>query len=95
MSMIHKEKTKRDTLNLRIKPELKGLIDRAVELSGKNRTDFILDAAKHAAEDTLLDSTVIAVNSKAYSEYLSRLDERPNPNARLRGSLTAPAPWKM
>ncbi|HVP00724.1 MAG TPA: DUF1778 domain-containing protein, partial [Bryobacteraceae bacterium] len=54
-------KPKRDTLNLRIKPELRGLIDRAAELSGKNRTDFVLDAARNAAENALLDRTVFAV----------------------------------
>ena len=46
------EKAKRDTLNLRIKTEWRGLIDRAAELSRKNRTDFVLDAARVAAEDT-------------------------------------------
>jgi hypothetical protein len=33
------------------------LIDRAAKLAGKNRTDFVLDAARRAAEDTLLDRT--------------------------------------
>ena len=42
---------KRDTLNLRIEPEVRGLIDRAAKVRGKNRTDFILDAAQQAAED--------------------------------------------
>ncbi|MBV8068598.1 MAG: DUF1778 domain-containing protein, partial [Acidobacteriaceae bacterium] len=49
---------KRETLNIRIKPEVRGLIDRAAELVGKNRTDFVLDAARQAAEDALLERTV-------------------------------------
>ena len=53
MPVIQQEKTKRDTLNLRIKPDLRGLIDRAAELSGKNRTDFVLDAARHGAQAIL------------------------------------------
>jgi uncharacterized protein (DUF1778 family) len=88
------EKTKRDTLNLRIKPELRGLIDRAAELSGKNRTDFVLDAARVAAEDALLDRTIFAVNAKAYAEFLARLDAPPRPNERLRRSLRTNAPWE-
>ena len=87
-------KAKRDTLNLRIKPELRGLIDRAAELSGKNRTDFVLDAARVAAEDALLDRTALAVNAKAYAEFLARLDAPPRPNARLRRSLRMHAPWE-
>ncbi|MBI3680533.1 MAG: DUF1778 domain-containing protein [Acidobacteria bacterium] len=88
------QKAKRDTLNIRIKPELRGLIDRAAELSGKNRTDFVLDAARVAAEDALLDRTVFVFNAKAYAEFLTRLDAPPRPNARLRRSLQTTAPWE-
>jgi uncharacterized protein (DUF1778 family) len=87
-------KGRRDTLNLRIKPELRGLIDRAAELTGKNRTDFVLNAARHAAEDALLDRTVFAVSPKAYAEFLARLDAPPSPNVRLRRSLETAAPWE-
>ena len=58
---------KRQTLNLRIKPEERGLIDRAAKTLGKTRTDFVLDAARRAAEDTLLDRTGFAVSPKALS----------------------------
>lgn len=94
MAVPEAERTKRETLNLRIQPELRGLIDRAAELLGKNRTDFLLDAARHAAENALLDRTVFAVSPKAYAEFVARLDAPPRPNARLRRSLQAPAPWE-
>ena len=94
MATSQPEKAKRGTLNLRIKPELRGLIDRAAELSGKNRTDFVLDAARLAAEDALLDRTIFAVNAKAYAEFLARLDAPPRPNSRLRRSLRTAAPWE-
>jgi uncharacterized protein (DUF1778 family) len=70
-------------------------IDRAVKLSDKNRTDFAIDAARHAAEDALLDQTVFAVSPKAFAEFLVRLDAPPNPNARLRRSMETPAPWEV
>lgn len=94
MAQLQQQATKRETLNLRIKPELRGLIDRAAQLSGKNRTDFVLAAARHAAEDALMDSTQFAVSPKAYAEFLSRLDAPPRPNPRLRRSLETPAPWE-
>jgi uncharacterized protein (DUF1778 family) len=94
MPASQQEKAKRDTLNIRIKPELRGLIDRAAELLGKNRTDFVLDAARIAAEDALLDRTVFVVNPKAYAEFLARLDAPPRANARLRRSLRTTAPWE-
>ena len=85
--------TSRDSLNLRVKPELRGLIDRAAQLAGKNRTDFVLEAARRAAEDTLLDRTVFTVSPEAYAEFLARLDAPPQPNARLRRTMRTPAPW--
>lgn len=85
---------RRDSLNIRIKPEVRTLIDRAAALLGKNRTDFVLDAARHAAEDALLDRTVFALNPKAYAEFLARLDAPPRPNERLRKSLQRVAPWE-
>jgi uncharacterized protein (DUF1778 family) len=94
MRVSTRQAAKRDTLNIRIKPEVRGLIDRAAELVGKNRTDFVLDAARHAAEDALLDRTVFVVNSKAYAEFIARLDAPPQPNERLRRSLKTVAPWK-
>ena len=54
----------------------------------------MLDAARHAAEDALLDRTVFVVNPKAYAEFLARLDAPPRPNARLRRTLQTPAPWE-
>ncbi|HEV2963880.1 MAG TPA: DUF1778 domain-containing protein [Candidatus Angelobacter sp.] len=94
MPASQQEKGKRDTLNLRIKPALRSLIDRAAALSDKNRTDFVLDAARRAAEDALLDRTVFVINPKAYAEFLARLDAPPHPNARLRRSLQTVAPWE-
>lgn len=83
----------RDTLNLRIKPEERGLIDRAAKALGKTRTDFVLDAARRAAEEALLDRTLILVAPDAHAEFLARLDAAPRPNARLRRSLRAAPPW--
>ncbi|MGO4879410.1 MAG: DUF1778 domain-containing protein [Bryobacteraceae bacterium] len=84
----------RETLNIRIRPEVRGLIDRAANLAGKNRTDFVLDAARRAAEETLLDRTLFLVSPKAYREFLARLDAPAKPNARLRKSMRTPAPWE-
>lgn len=85
---------KRETLNIRIKPAVRGLIDRAAALTGKNRTDFVLDAAQHAAETALLDRTVFVLNPKAYADFVARLDAPARPNERLKRSLKTPAPWE-
>src|SRR2546426_9100595 len=93
MPVSQRQGARRETLNIRIKPEVRGLIDRAAHLLGKNRTDFVLDAARHAAEDALLDRTIFVVSPTAYREFLARLDAPPRPNPRLRRSIRTPAPW--
>jgi len=85
---------KRETLNIRIKPEVRDLIDRAAKSRGKNRTDFILDSARVAAEDTLLDQVIMTVSPQALEEFQARLDMPPNPNERLRKTMHTPAPWE-
>jgi uncharacterized protein (DUF1778 family) len=77
-----------------LRPQVRELIDRAAELTGKSRTDFILDAARRAAEDTLLDRTVFSVSPRVYRHFLSRLDATPSPNRQLLKSMQARAPWE-
>lgn len=83
----------RATLNLRIKPADRDLIDRAAAASGKTRTDFILEAARASAEDILLKSTIVWADAAAYAKFLQLLDEPPAPNARLRKTMETVAPW--
>jgi len=85
---------KRETLNIRIKPEVRDLIDLAAGMRGKNRTDFILDAVRLAAEETLLDQVIIMASPEAYAEFLAQLEMRPNPNNRLLRTMQTPAPWE-
>jgi uncharacterized protein (DUF1778 family) len=88
------EASKRSTLNMRIKPEERRLIDEAARALGKTRTDFILDAARRMAEDTLLDRTLIKVSPEVYAKFLALLDAPPQPNERLSRLMNAPLPWK-
>lgn len=85
---------RREALNLRIKPQVRELIDRAAEVAGKNRTDFVLDAARRAAEDTLLDRTVLTVSPRVFRQFLARLDAPARPNKRLKKSMRNRAPWE-
>lgn len=66
---------KRETLNLRIKPAERDLIDRAAKARGKNRTDFVLEAARAAAEEALIEQRIIMADPEAYQEFLVRLDQ--------------------
>jgi uncharacterized protein (DUF1778 family) len=85
---------RRQTLNLRIKPEERYLIDCAAQAVGKNRTEFILDATRRAAEETLLDQALRRVDPEAFAAFLARLDAPPQPNERLRKTMQSQPPWQ-
>jgi len=85
---------RRDTLSLRIPADERNLIDRAAQSAGKTRTDFILEAARRAAEETLLDRTLMVVSPEAYTEFLKRLDRPAQPNEELRRTMQTTVPWK-
>lgn len=87
----------RDTsvpLNIRIKPATRNLIDRAAELLGKTRTDFMLEASERRAEEVLLDRIIFTVRPDIYAEYIARLDAPAQPNERLKRTMTTKAPWE-
>jgi uncharacterized protein (DUF1778 family) len=85
---------KRETLTIRIMADERGLIDRAAKVLGKTRTDFILDAARSAAQEALLDKILITVSTRSYAAFLKRLDAPPRPNERLRKTMLTPPPWE-
>ena len=91
---IARKRASRQALNLRIKPELRSLIDEAAELCGKNRTVFVLDAAQRAAEDALRDQTLFRFGAKGYAAFVALLDAPPKPNERLRKTMQTRAPWQ-
>lgn len=80
-------------VNLRIREDVRILIDRAAKIRGKTRSDFMIDAAYRAAEDTLLDQTLVKVDAESYQHYLDILDQPPTGEgfARL---MNAPKPWQ-
>lgn len=68
----------RESLNLRIRAEDRGLIDRAAAATGKTRTGFVLDAARGAAIDVLLDKTHWVVSEEQFKAILEAFDQPPS-----------------
>jgi uncharacterized protein (DUF1778 family) len=80
-------------VQLRIRKDITDLIDRAAGAHGKSRSDFMIDAARRAAEDALLDQTLVRVDPESFKHYLDMLDRPPSGEgfARL---MNAPKPWQ-
>jgi uncharacterized protein (DUF1778 family) len=81
------------TINLRANQRQRALIDRAAEALGKNRSDFMLEAACREADSVLLDRRLFLLDEKAYRRFAGALDRPPADNPKLRRLLASKAPW--
>jgi uncharacterized protein (DUF1778 family) len=82
------------TINIRIEEERRTLIDRAAEAAGKDRTQFVLDAATREATTVLLDQRYFQLDTDAFAKFNAALDASPAENPRLRALLSGKAPWE-
>lgn len=80
--------------NMRVHPAQRDIIARAAELCHKTMTDFVIDAATEAAEDTLLNQRVFVADDEQYEELLRIMDSPVSENAALQYTLSKPAPWE-
>ncbi|MFA7243394.1 MAG: DUF1778 domain-containing protein [Sulfuricellaceae bacterium] len=80
-------------LGLRATPEQETVLRRAADVAHKSLTDFILDSACHAAEQTLLDQRLFMVSGSQYQDLLNLLERPPEDNAGLQELFSQPAPW--
>lgn len=80
-------------INLRALPEQRDLIDQAASLLGKNRSDFMLEAACERAQSVLLDQVYFALDGRKFRQFLGLLDAPPAPNPGLERLLAVKAPW--
>lgn len=90
--------TRRDTpINIRATADDRQLIDRAADALGKSRTEFILDAARSAAKDALLDQTYFELSDEAFDALLDMLEQPAEPAQALRdlmaGKYDENDPW--
>ena len=81
-------------VNIRIRPDERALIDHTAVISGKSRSEFMLEAARRAAADAILDRTLFRLQPAAFAKFQALLDAPPKPNARLRKLLQTVPPWK-
>lgn len=80
-------------INLRALPAQRDLIDRAAGVLGKNRSDFMLEAACDRARNVLLDQTFFELDEARFAEFVELLDTPPAPNPGLERLLAVKAPW--
>jgi uncharacterized protein (DUF1778 family) len=80
-------------INLRARPEQRDLIDQAARLLGKNRSDFMLEAACDRAQAVLLDQVFFRLDAARFRQFAKSLDAPPARNPGLERLLAVKAPW--
>lgn len=81
-------------INLRMKSQQRQLIDQAASALGKNRSEFLLEAATRAAQETLADQRVFPMTNEQWKQFHAALDAKPKINSKLRKVLAAKSPWE-
>ncbi len=85
----------KDTLiNMRVHSSTRDFIDRAAKSIGKDRSDFMLDAAYEKAQEILLDRTEFFLDEAQWVEFNRILDTPPKPNEKLLKLLSTQSPWE-
>lgn len=80
-------------LSMRLPDSDLAIIDRAAQLRGRSRTEFMRDAAVRAAEEAIMDTNLLRVSPEAFDAFVAMLDAPAKPVPALTELMRRPAPW--
>ena len=80
-----------ERLEARIAPATLDLVRRAAEAKGRSVSDFVVDAAREAAERELQESTIIRLAAEEQRRFVELMLKPPKPTAALKRAATAHA----
>jgi uncharacterized protein (DUF1778 family) len=87
-------KRKEHPLSMRLPETDIAIIDRAATLRGRSRTDFVRDAAVRAAEDVLMETVPIRMNSAGFKAFMAALSGTATAVPEMVELSRRAAPWE-
>jgi uncharacterized protein (DUF1778 family) len=87
-------KKKEHPLSMRLPDADIAIIDRAAGMRGRSRTDFVREAAVRAAEDVLMESTLVRMSPSGFNAFMKALVEPATAVPEMVELLKRPAPWE-
>jgi uncharacterized protein (DUF1778 family) len=93
MTAVTSSATRSARLGLRATQQQETVLRRAADVAHKSLTDFILDSACQAAEQTLLDQRLFMASGSQYHALMDLLDRPVQDNDGLRDLFSRKAPW--
>jgi uncharacterized protein (DUF1778 family) len=87
-------KRKEHPLSMRLPDADVAIIDRAANMRGRSRTDFVREAAVRAAEEVLMESGLIRMSPTGFDAFMRTLSGPAGAVPELLELLDRPAPWE-
>jgi uncharacterized protein (DUF1778 family) len=85
---------KEHPLSMRLPEADIAIIERAAGLRGRSRTDFVRDAAVRAAEEVLMECTLVRMTPAGFEAFMQALSGAARPAPEMVELLKRPAPWE-
>lgn len=76
-------------IEARISPDILAAVKRAAEIEGRSISDFVVDAARHAAERTIEETQIIRLSLAEQERVASILIAPPTPSPALDRAMDA------
>jgi uncharacterized protein (DUF1778 family) len=83
-------------IHLRARARDRAIIDRAAELVGANRSQFMIASALKEAKNVLLDQTTIHADAKAFQKIMNWMDSTATSaeSIGMKRVLQSKSPWR-
>jgi uncharacterized protein (DUF1778 family) len=92
--MARRARKKDHPLSMRLPESDIAIIDRAADLRGRSRTDFVREAAVRAAEEIVMENALIRMSPKGFSAFMSAIAAPAAAIPELVEVLKREAPWE-
>lgn len=86
-------KRKEHPLSMRLPDADIAMIDRAARLRGRSRTDFMRDAAVRAAEEVLMENTLLRMSEDGFAAFMAAVSAPALPVPEMVELFSRKAPW--
>jgi uncharacterized protein (DUF1778 family) len=91
---MHAAGRKDHSLSMRLLEADIATIDRAASMLGRSRTDFVREAALRAAEEVLLERTLVRMSPGVFGAFRTAIEAPAAPVPELVALLRRQAPWE-
>jgi uncharacterized protein (DUF1778 family) len=86
---------KEHPLSMRLPQADIAIIDRAADLRGRSRTEFVRDAAVRAAEDVVMENTLLRMSPKGYKHFIALVTAPAKAVPEMIDLFKRRAPWEV